>query len=185
MHLIRICNAGGHRHVPTPSDRAKYQQCLLDLVKGFGHILEWLDDRLSMNPRFFVGNVSYQATLLQQRNAELMSVAFVNLVFGEAYASMVQQSRAAMAKVVCPDLPNLYLIIDASQVMNLKTVPKDYLAAVNPVTQDPLRQLINSVAAYNGKNALTVVARGSIPIQISNPYFRPVHDLSESGEPTC
>ncbi|KAL8762219.1 MAG: hypothetical protein Q9184_001736 [Pyrenodesmia sp. 2 TL-2023] len=153
IHLTRICSANTHQQVPIVSDSIKYQQCLVDLMKGFCHLLEWLDRQFSSSPKFFVGSVPYQAALLQQRNAELLALAFLNLSLGGAYSSLLRDLGLAVDKV-----------------LNLQNVPKDHLKAGTRSPKDLLNQLVNSVAAYKGKNPLTVVKRGSRQIPVAIPY---------------
>ena len=63
-------------------DRYKYQQCLVDLVNGFSRLLfrvDWALQGTQAGFAFASGGHSYDKSILQQRNLELLATILINL----------------------------------------------------------------------------------------------------------
>lgn len=112
LHVSRLCEAGSHLKAVQPSDRKKYQQCLVKLTKNFCDILKWLDSRLTRNADFRIGNHPYKIALLQQRNAELLAVSRLNLGLSCADIGLSTQMTTAVNEVMfCAVIPSTLLML--------------------------------------------------------------------------
>ena len=79
-----------------------YQQCLVDLVNGFSRLLFRVDGALQDTQADFTfasGGHSYDKTILQQRNLELLATILINLS-GEVRGSKQAGGTFGM---VCPN----------------------------------------------------------------------------------
>ncbi|KAL8725520.1 MAG: hypothetical protein Q9166_007306 [cf. Caloplaca sp. 2 TL-2023] len=69
----------GAKMIPEMTSKPVYQECFLDLIQSLCEVLTSLDKQIPHNHKFRIGHSEYPMALLQQRNAELLAVALVNL----------------------------------------------------------------------------------------------------------
>ena len=77
------------------TDKHLYQECLVDVLNCFCHLLSRLDSILQDSQegfRFYFGGHVHDRIMLQQRNLELIAIILINLSgnergFGQAWAT--------------------------------------------------------------------------------------------------
>ena len=79
LHLPHLYEVIGKKTVPEVTNKSIYQECLVVLIQGFCDVLRWLDKQVLPNHRFRLGQREYPMSLIQQRNAEILLVALLNL----------------------------------------------------------------------------------------------------------
>ncbi|KAL8966881.1 MAG: hypothetical protein Q9197_005738 [Variospora fuerteventurae] len=116
------------------------------LITSFCQILTRLNTQMDMSPKFYyVGQRSYPVGLLQQRNAEFLAVAHLNLGLGGGNFIVQKQT---LGKVIT--------------AMQLRSMPQDIFPKGLQGAQNAIASLIHSTSLYHGKNPLTVVERRSV-----------------------
>ncbi|KAL8646450.1 MAG: hypothetical protein Q9210_006135 [Variospora velana] len=145
MHLLRICCEQSHTKVTNPSDKLRYDQGLIELITSFCQVLTRLNAEMDLSPKFYVGQRSYPIGLLQQRNAEFLAVAHLNLGLGGGNFHVQKQT---LGKVIT--------------AMQLRSMPQDIFPKGLQGAQNAIASLVNSTSLYHGKNPLTVVERRSV-----------------------
>lgn len=142
LHVSSLCVAESHLKTLHSLDKKTYQQCLSRLVKVFCNGLKFLDTHLTQNSDFCVGHHTYKASLLHQRNAEILAVASLNLRLSGADKEVVIRTT---------EIVNEALALSTVRKENLIYTGSDYGAC---------KQLARSTAAYGEKNPLMVFQRG-------------------------
>ncbi|KAL8986590.1 MAG: hypothetical protein Q9177_004130 [Variospora cf. flavescens] len=146
MHLLRICCGQSYTKVTNPSDKLRYNQCLIELITSFCQILTRLNTQMDMSPKvYYVGQRSYPIGLLQQRNTEFLAVAHLNLGLGGGNFNVQKQT---LEKVIT--------------AMQLRSMPQDIFPKGLQGAQNAIASLVHSTSLYNGKNPLTIVERRSV-----------------------
>ncbi|KAL8684834.1 MAG: hypothetical protein Q9224_006108, partial [Gallowayella concinna] len=159
LHLPLVCDSAASRKLHMPSHKREYQNCLLRLVKQFCVVLKYMDQQLWPNSNLRLGNQNYQISLLQQRNAELLAIALLNIKLSDTNHDNVAEFIST-AKLV-------------EETVNLRTVNQpDLNFKVNNF--ELCQQIGGWCAKYKGKNPLVVIRQYSR----SNPKSFPKTTIS-------
>ncbi|OCL09185.1 hypothetical protein AOQ84DRAFT_221144 [Glonium stellatum] len=130
----------------SESKRYIYQECLIQLVVGFCRILSRLDKAFNNDPdfSFCFGGRGYPRWILQQRNAELLAIAIINL---GSTNILVHGFRDAWMR--------------ATEAFEYRNVRADYLR--HNTLEELCTKLTHSFAVYGDKNSLIVITRTGQP----------------------
>ncbi|KAL8914803.1 MAG: hypothetical protein Q9171_000639 [Xanthocarpia ochracea] len=164
LHLPHLYEVIGRKTVPEVTNKSIYQECLVVLIQGFCDVLGWLDKKVLPNHKFRLGQREYPMSLIQQRNAEILLVALLNLdsSFAKGESS--------------PGFRDLVVVVD--QVLTLAFCYFEFLAhgllqvlSLRIVNQRDLRytgnwesmchQLKQLSTKYRGNNMLVMIKRDS------------------------
>lgn len=162
MHLPRINESTNSQSLHLTSYKGQYTDCLEKLVKAFSVILDFVDKHSSTTARLRVGNQQYQISLVQQRNAELLVVALLNLrisSYSDEQAFFTLGRAVEKVLNLCSVIPLQFIDI-VVQTLQLKTVNQPKLK-MNPDTNHYCGLIAESFAKYKVKNPLVIIRRGS------------------------